>query len=732
MFRISHGFQRKAHPTRFVPEIERLEERRFLAVEHVIHISVDGLSGKPLEQLVENELREESGEYANFARLQREGGFTYNARTDFFRTLTLPNHTSMLTGRPVLKPAGTLDPIHHNWTRNSDPESGQTLHNNHPDVDYIASVFDVVHDHGLSTSLFASKTKFSIYSSSYNAANGAPDVDPVGQDNGRNKIDFVSLVTSTQQLTDSFVRQMGSERYSYSFLHFRDPDSVGHASGWGSEEWFASVQQVDRYLGQVFDMIEADNTLRDNTAIVLTSDHGGTQRGHQEPQVPDHFTIPFFVWGDEFEPESDLYRVFEKTASNPGSGRPNYDAQNQPIRNGDSGNLSLSLLGLDPIPGSTIYNMDLAQAEFRVEQNITARDDQFVIEKDSVGNEMDVLENDSPQDADLYIESVDASLVGASIQVIDNGQLISYDAPAGFVGNDSFSYTVTNDSGVSATAHVEVTIQNESSGHQLAFLFDATDGRGQTIENLAVGASFDFSVAVQDKRTQPAGVRSAFLDVEFNETAISPSSNVQHGATYRRFASGVVAAGEIDEAGGEASAFRLDGREYELFKVEFQTTGAGQVEFNGNLADEVFHENFLFDSFDEVNPNDVLFDRTEFRSFAIHNPNNPLDTNEDGIVAPHDALLVINYLNSNESPSFEFSVSDNQVPDGLIDVNNDRHISPFDALLIINHLNSANGQANFAIDQADLAARMDHQEENVFPARQIGKKRSENPFANIH
>lgn len=705
--------------------LEQLEDRCFLSVDHVIHISVDGLSGMPLEELVENELQEEAGEYANFARLHKEGGYTYNARTDFYRTLTLPNHTSMLTGRPVLKPDAAIDPIHHNWTMNSDPQPGQTLHSNHPDVEYIASVFDVVHDHGLSTAMFASKTKFSVYSSSYNAANGAPDVDPEGQDNGRNKIDFVNLVTATSQLADSFIRQMGTERYSYSFLHFADPDTVGHQSGWESEEWLESVQQIDQYLGRVFELIESDRQLRNNTAIVLTSDHGGSRRGHSAPEVPAHFTIPFFVWGDEFEPESDLYRVFQNTASNPGSGRPNYDAANQPIRNGDSGNLSLALLGLDPIPGSTINNLDLSQAVFQVEQPLTARDDRFVVEKDSDGNELNVLANDSPNDSGLFIESVERSSIGATIEVIANGGLIVYDPPPGFTGNDRFSYTVSNDSGDTATARVDVIIEGTQNSQRLAFLFDAIDGNGQPVENLAVGASFDFSVSVQDQRPQPSGVRKAYLDVDFTEAFIRPNSSLQHGSTYRRFAAGEVSAGKIDEGGGEAAAFRLDGREYQLLELEFQTIAAGHVEFDGNAADEAFHDIMFFDSLDDVNPRDILFEPLEFRSFAIHNSNNPLDTNEDGNVVPQDALLVINYLNSVGSPSFEFSVPDELVPQGLIDVNNDRHISPFDALLIINHLNSASRQAVFAVKQSDLAARLNETENEPvrkFPPSQQSEK----------
>jgi hypothetical protein len=46
---------------------------------------------------------------------------------------------------------------------------------------------------------------------------------------------------------------------------------------------------------------------------------------------------------------------------NPGAGRPTYDAVPQPVRNGEAADLSLDLLGLGPVPGSSIdFAQDLA------------------------------------------------------------------------------------------------------------------------------------------------------------------------------------------------------------------------------------------------------------------------------------------------------------------------------------------------------------------------------------
>ncbi len=60
--------------------------------DYVIAVSVDGLGAKWLRPLVD------AGELPNFKRFIAEGAFTYNARADYNITVTLPNHTSMLTG----------------------------------------------------------------------------------------------------------------------------------------------------------------------------------------------------------------------------------------------------------------------------------------------------------------------------------------------------------------------------------------------------------------------------------------------------------------------------------------------------------------------------------------------------------------------------------------------------------------------------------------------------------
>jgi hypothetical protein len=60
-----------------------------------------------------------------------------------------------------------------------------------------------------------------------------------------------------------------------------------------------------------------------------------------------------FVWGSGVA-HGNLYAMNRESRADPGEKRIDYLVKPQPIRNGDTGNLALSLLGLGPIPTSLI------------------------------------------------------------------------------------------------------------------------------------------------------------------------------------------------------------------------------------------------------------------------------------------------------------------------------------------------------------------------------------------
>jgi hypothetical protein len=103
--------------------------------------------------------------------------------------------------------------------------------------------------------------------------------------------------------------------------------------------------------------VENDPRLAGNTAIILTSDHGGSGHSHGADNR-EHYTVPFYVWGPGV-PAGDLYVLNDGLRGDPLRGRPGFDVPLQPIRNGAVANLALALLGLDPVPGSSINTASL-------------------------------------------------------------------------------------------------------------------------------------------------------------------------------------------------------------------------------------------------------------------------------------------------------------------------------------------------------------------------------------
>lgn len=312
-------------------EAKAKEARRRAALEAkrsagpVIAISVDGLNPTALTDLGPARLPQ-------FHALIRAGASTLNARTELELTETLPNHTGMLTGRPIEGPSG------HQVDFNLDPgkitvssNAGQS----------IASVFDVAHAAGRSTAMYASKSKFALYDRSWG---GAIDRTVIDEDN--------------DQLVGGLVADLASQPTDFTFVHLSAPDNEGHKSGFMGAAYLRAVEQVDGLLGRIRQAVAASPTLRARATLIVTADHGGRgTHGHAAAAKPDDYRIPFIVSGPGARPGSDLY-VLNADYRDPGAGRPSYDGA-QPVRNGDLADLATRLLGLTPVPGSVFGARDL-------------------------------------------------------------------------------------------------------------------------------------------------------------------------------------------------------------------------------------------------------------------------------------------------------------------------------------------------------------------------------------
>lgn len=291
---------------------------------HVVAISVDGLNPKAL-QILGSQLPSING-------LIRSGRSTMNARTMVERTITLPNHTSMVTGKRILGPSG------HGVSANRTQPDGTTLLSLTGRMSN--SIFTQVKAGGGESALFAAKKKFNLWTSSWSSA-------------------FAKTCTtdSLNQCPAEAANYLRSNDPDFTFVHIADADRAGHASGFLSSTYLQAVKNADTRVGQVLDAIKANPSLTDSTYVILTSDHGGNgRRGHSKVKDRANYTVPFVVDGPGVTAGSELYSI-NPWAKNPGRSRPGYIGR-QPIRNGYLANLAAKLLNLAPIPGS---NQNFAQ-----------------------------------------------------------------------------------------------------------------------------------------------------------------------------------------------------------------------------------------------------------------------------------------------------------------------------------------------------------------------------------
>ncbi len=304
------------------------------AVTMVLAISVDGLSTRAIRDLGPKKT-------PALHRMMAEGAGTLNARTEREQTRTLPNHTGMLTGRRIEAARGG-----HGITYNTD--RGSTVHK--AAGRYVPSVFDVVHDRGGRTALFAAKTKFRTFDRSWNTS-GAPDL--VGRDHGKAKIDRVRIDANNLRLVNSVRAELQRSPRSFTFLHLSLPDAAGHEDGFTSPQYRRAVQQADARVGRVLRTIAARPALRDHLLVVLTADHGGVSgKSHSDETRLDNYRVPFLVWGPGVARGADLYAL-NPQRRDPGTARTSYSGR-QPVRNGDVANLVTDVLDRPAVGGSEL------------------------------------------------------------------------------------------------------------------------------------------------------------------------------------------------------------------------------------------------------------------------------------------------------------------------------------------------------------------------------------------
>ena len=231
-------------------------QRPLPAVEHVMIISVDGL--RPDRALL--------ADMPTLRTMVREGAYTFWARTTAV-SITLPSHTSMLTG---------VTPRKHGIEWNSDLPLSQ------PVYPRVPTLFELATRAGYSTALIAGKSKFA-------TLNKPGTITWAVIPQAANSKDTNADVTANA------VKVIETHKPAVIFVHYPEVDSTGHSKGWGSKEQFAKIEETDGELAKLLAALERAG-IRNSTTVILSADHGGAGLTHG-PEDARSRHIPWIATG---------------------------------------------------------------------------------------------------------------------------------------------------------------------------------------------------------------------------------------------------------------------------------------------------------------------------------------------------------------------------------------------------------------------------------------------------
>lgn len=112
-----------------------------------------------------------------------------------------------------------------------------------------------------------------------------------------------------------------------------NPDHVGHAEGHDTPGYYTTMKELDGYVGQIIEAVKEAGML-DETIFIVTSDHGGINKGHGGKTMQEMET-PFIISGKninkghlitesmmQFDVASTIARIFNLKQPQVWIGRP--------------------------------------------------------------------------------------------------------------------------------------------------------------------------------------------------------------------------------------------------------------------------------------------------------------------------------------------------------------------------------------------------------------------------
>lgn len=105
---------------------------------------------------------------------------------------------------------------------------------------------------------------------------------------------------SSIPITDAFVNYIKDKKPNLALVSYDSPDAVGHRIGHDTPEYYEMLKDLDAHLGRIILALK-EAGIYEKTAIIVTSDHGGIDKGHGGKTLREMET-PFVISGRGVKP----------------------------------------------------------------------------------------------------------------------------------------------------------------------------------------------------------------------------------------------------------------------------------------------------------------------------------------------------------------------------------------------------------------------------------------------
>ncbi len=229
--------------------------------KYVFLITIDGLRPDAISKI----------NTPNLAKLLQKSSYSLNAST-VFPSLTMPSHTSLVTG---------LDVKNHKHTLNDYKKINKLL--NQKKYLPIDTIFTYGKLNNLKTTFICGKDKLRFL------INPSPEYNISCYDIYNDRDNTIQNITTT------FTSTFKTKKNKINFIHYPEPDLSGHINGWMSYKYIESLKKVDIEIQKLIVLLE--NEMSDNNyLLIITADHGGTENTHGS-KSKEHMTIPWIANG---------------------------------------------------------------------------------------------------------------------------------------------------------------------------------------------------------------------------------------------------------------------------------------------------------------------------------------------------------------------------------------------------------------------------------------------------